>query len=213
MARMVGAVARELRPMQWGSISDWIDVSVAAVGAAAVIYLGWQANSVARAAQQTNATLAAHELARSAAADELAGVERRMLLVGLLMPAGLARASLERVIELLGCAAMEALGDPVKRDAVTGLLRAAAFPIEPSVHERLHLLGEPLCTVVVRCNSAPAALVIALEQFHVTPEAAKVEFAVFLPQACASVHRDLNRLVQAGAAAMAESGIHAIEQP
>lgn len=166
------AVSCGLLSADWGNVADWVaaganwatfavatlalliaawGVVVSVLGAAAVAYLGWQANSLASSAVR-------HEQMRSKQDDALEASERRMLLVAIHMSLGLAAIARIRALRVLKRSSPSALADVDTRQSISEHLKACVFDLPESVRSRLHLIGEPYCSMIVRAQTTPMAL-------------------------------------------------------
>lgn len=181
-------------------VAAW-GVVVSLVGAAAVAYLGWQANSLASSAVR-------HELKRSEQEDHMEAKERRMLLVALSVPIGVAAASLVRASALLRRSSHADLANADFRRRLNEMLKAGACDISESIRSRIHLIGEPHASMIVRAQATPRALMAMINIVAEAPDPDITGNAYpAVVSGVATAIRDLTMAQEQIAAAVKEAGI------
>ncbi|WP_459048019.1 hypothetical protein [Stenotrophomonas sp. PSU_St99] len=126
-------------------------VGVAALGIAATVFLGVMTLRLGKAANRATAAALALAQAEAKAREVAESNERQLILASITAEVSLAESKAGRAVEALEAWGWENFaGDAYKQRWAFEGMRVFLFPVCESFKDRLHLLGQPLASRLVR---------------------------------------------------------------
>lgn len=196
----------------WGNVADWVGIAVAGV-------VGYGIWKLTQAANATTSSVAKLQIAADERMAREQDQERRLLLVGLAHPVAITialalgvRAELAAIID--GGSIGERMAAQNRfRDDWIRKVSACELPIQEYVLDRLHLIGDPLASRILRARTWPASLALLFSVGQTVDVERMDRDAVLVLKGLRMLERDLGLIDTQCLNALREAGLNIPPDP